>query len=394
MSHTDSERWILHADMDAFYASVEQRDFPELRGLPVVVGGRSKRGVVAAASYESRRFGIRSAMPMRDALRRCPDLICQTPRMSEYKTASDQIFSIFLSFTPIVEGLSLDEAFLDISASISLFGPPEQIGQELKRRVRSQTGLTISVGIAPNKLVAKIASDLDKPDGLVVVRKHIVKSTLDPLPVRVVPGIGRKTLERLQRVGISTVGELRVAPRASLESVFGKMADHMRGRAAGEDSRAVECVRTDKSISAEETFANDTDDRPELAKELLSLSERTAARVRSKDLLAETLQLKIRRADFRTFTRQMKLAPATNHTDAIYHGALQLLGLWLSENEGAKIRLLGVGCADFVPSSQIEMFDTTSEPQGGTLDRAVDSIRERFGGGALTRARTLDHDER
>lgn len=377
--------------MDAFYASVEQRDFPDLRGLPVVVGGRSNRGVVAAASYAARKFGIHSAMSMRDALRRCPDLICQKPRMGLYKTVSDQIFEIFRSFTPLVEGLSLDEAFLDISASLSLLGTPAQIGADLKRTVREQTDLTVSVGIAPNKLVAKIASDLDKPDGIVVVRPQDIENTLDPLPVRVIPGIGKKTLERLQRVAIHTVGDLRLAPGAALESVFGKMAEHMRGRAAGQDARAVECARADKSISAEETFATDSDDKAELARELMSLSEKTAARVRAKQLLAETVHVKIRRADFQTFTRQMKLMPASHTTDTIYHCADRLLSTWMAENPGAKIRLLGVGCSDFVPAAQIDLFDTEVEPQGGALDRVADSVRDRFGGTAMSRARTLDH---
>jgi DNA polymerase-4 len=208
-------RKILHVDMDAFYASVEQRDRPELRGKPVVVGG-DVRGVVAAASYEARKFGIRSAMPMREAERRCPDLVRIPVRMAHYQAVSDEVFAVFHQFTPLVEGLSLDEAFLDVTGSVSLFGSAESIARTIKARIRERTGLTASVGVAPNKLVAKIASDLDKPDGLVVVPAGNLQSILNPLPVRVIPGIGPRTGNRLERAGIRTIAELRAAPDSVL----------------------------------------------------------------------------------------------------------------------------------------------------------------------------------
>ena len=206
-----ADRKILHVDMDAFYASVEQRDDPSLQGLPVVVGGQT-RGVVAAASYEARQYGIRSAMPMRDALRRCPDLVRIPPRMSHYQAVSKEVFSIFREFTPLVEGLSLDEAFLDVSSSLQLFGDEVAIAREIKQRIHDGTSLTASVGVAPNKLVAKIASDLDKPDGLFVVTEENLREVLDPLPVRTIPGIGPETLNKLKRVHIETIADLRLAP--------------------------------------------------------------------------------------------------------------------------------------------------------------------------------------
>ncbi|MEO0997989.1 MAG: DNA polymerase IV, partial [Pseudomonadota bacterium] len=354
-------------------------------------GGRSARGVVAAASYEARRFGIRSAMPMRDALRRCPDLICQPSRMRVYQVVSREVFDLFRRFTPDVEGLSLDEAFLDLSASISLFGTPRSIGESLRAAVVETTGLTVSVGIAPNKLVAKIASDMDKPDGLTLIEPHEVNARLDPLPVRVLPGIGPKTLPRLQRARIRTVGDLRRASNGLLEPIFGKYAQRVQARAAGEDSRAVGERSRDRSISAEETFAEDTRDLGYLKRELLSLTERTAARVRARQWLAGTVQLKIRRDDFRTFTRQAALTPASAATDAIYGTARTLLSRWLAEHD-APVRLIGVGCTDFVEASQIDLFAEAPAQPASDLDRTVDSIRERFGGSALARARTLNRD--
>ena len=234
-----STRSILHVDMDAFYASVEQRDNPELKGKPIVVGGGTNRGVVAAASYEARKFGIRSAMPMAEALRRCEHLVRVKPRMSHYKKASELIFAIFREFTPLVEGLSLDEAFLDVTASVKLFGFPEAIAVRIKQRILDDTRLTASVGVAQNKLVAKIASDLDKPDGLTVVLPADYRKILDPLPVRVIPGIGRETLKRLDGIRVTTVRDLRQADKRDLEPIFGRFAQKTRDRASGIDNRPV-----------------------------------------------------------------------------------------------------------------------------------------------------------
>jgi DNA polymerase-4 len=387
------QRKILHVDMDAFYASIEQRDDPSLRGQPLVVGGSNNRGVVAAASYEARRYGIRSAMPMRDAYRRCPDLLRVTPRMSHYQSVSEEIFAIFRKFTPLVEGLSLDEAFLDVSSSISLFGDEIGIAKEIKNRIHSQTVLAASVGVAPNKLVAKIASDLDKPDGLCVVTRENVHATLDPLPVRVIPGIGPETLTRLKRIGVVTIADLRQAPDRDLGPIFGKFTQRTRDRASGIDERPVLASRPDKSISAEETFDTDLSDVAAMNHQLLRLSERTASRLRAKELVAGTVQVKIRQADFSTFTRQRALRPPGNGTDQLYETAKGLLADWLIDNPGARIRLLGVGGSDLAADAQPDLFAPEVAAGGTQLDQTVDEIRDRFGNMSVGRARTLDSDQ-
>ena len=383
-----SARSILHVDMDAFYASVEQRDNPELRGKPLVVGGSSNRGVVAAASYESRKFGIHSAMPMRDALRRCPELLRVRPRMAHYKSVSRQLFEIFHHFTPLVEGLSLDEAFLDVTASVALFGTPLDIARAIKSTIHTDTGLTASVGVAQNKLVAKIASDLDKPDGLTVILPDEYPSRLDPLPVSVIPGIGRKTLQRLAGTGISTVRDLRLADDRLLEPVFGRYAQKTRDRASGIDDRPVIPSRPEKSMSAEETYDTDLTRIDDMERELLRLTERAATRLRKAGLAAGTVQIKIRQSDFKTFTRQRKVQPPMSGTDAIYAIARNLLSAWLTRNPDARIRLLGVGGADLAPAAQPDLFATATAETG--VDKTVDAIRDRFGADVLGRARTLD----
>lgn len=389
------DRKILHVDMDAFYASVEQRDRPELRGKPVVVGG-DVRGVVAAASYEARKFGIRSAMPMREAERRCPDLIRIPVRMSWYKAVSEEVFAIFRDVTPLVEGLSLDEAFLDVTDSLSLFGTAENIAATIKARILSRCGLTASVGVAPNKLLAKIASDLDKPDGLVVVDESNVHSILEPLPVEVIPGIGPTTKARLNTAGIITIADLKAAPDQVLEPVFGRYTRRTRERAAGVDDRPVLSSRQEKSISAEETFQRDLTDRREMQRELMQLCERTATRLRSRALVAGTVQLKIRQADFTTFTRQQALKPPGNATDTLFGIARRLLDDWLSDSPGSRVRLLGLGGSELSPAIQGDLFVSDGGNRmnrgrpGSQVDRAVDEIRVRFGGGSLGRARGLD----
>ena len=382
-------RVILHVDMDAFYASIEQRDDPELRGKPVVVGGAS-RGVVAAASYESRVFGIRSAMPMAEARRRCPDIIRVAPRMAHYQAVSREIFGVFKEFTPLVEGLSLDEAFLDVTSSRRLFGNGHNIAVAIKNRVRERTGLTASVGVATNKLVAKIASDLDKPDGLVVVAEERVHDVLDPLPVSVIPGIGKQTRSRLHAIGVRTIAELRCAPDRELEPVFGRFTRKTRERASGIDDRPVVASRAEKSISNEQTYDTDLCDRRDLQRQLLRLTERTASRLRKAALCAGTVQVKIRQSDFKTFTRQKRLRPPGNGTDQIYAVARELLDAWLNGNPDARIRLLGVGCSSLAPAEQPDLFDNADTSPASDFDRTVDEIRDRFGSDSVTRARTLD----
>lgn len=376
--------------MDAFYASVEQRDNPDLIGKPVVVGGGSNRGVVAAASYEARKFGIRSAMPMAEAIRRCDHLVRVKPRMSHYVEASQQIFAIFGEFTPLVEGLSLDEAFLDVTASVRLFGPPPEIAARIKRRVRNETRLTASVGVAENKLVAKIASDLDKPDGLTIVMPDDYPTKLDPLPVRVIPGIGRETLKRLNAIRVTTVRDLRMADDRDLEPIFGRYTQKTRDRAAGIDHRPVVPSRDEKSISAEETYDQDLSKPADMDRELLRLAERTATRLRKSTLSAGTVQIKIRRADFTTYTRQQSVKPPTNGTDQIYDVARALLNVWLASNPGARIRLLGVGGSKLAPAEQADLFPSDIARNTAVIDVTVDEIREKFGSLSVGRAKTLD----
>ncbi len=385
-----AKRCILHVDMDAFYASIEQRDAPELRGRPVVVGGTSNRGVVAAASYEARRFGIRSAMPMAEALRRCPELCRVRPRMSHYKSASDRVFDIFREFTPLVEGLSLDEAFLDVTDSAKLFGPPADIAAGIKERIRDATSLTASVGVARNKLVAKIASDLDKPDGLTVVWPEDYESRLDPLPARVIPGIGWETLKKLEQAGIHTIRELREAPDRLLEPIFGRFTKKTRERASGIDHRSVTPSRRHKSISAEQTYDSDLDKPADMDRQLLRLTERTASRLRRQRLAAGTVQVKIRQSDFTTCTRQRRIEPPSDSTDRIYAVARELLHAWLADNPAAKIRLLGVGGSGLSSARQADLFDALPGKPASALDRTVDEVRDRFGDASLGRARTLD----
>jgi DNA polymerase IV len=382
-------RAILHVDMDAFYASVEEHDRPELKGKPLIVGGSSARGVVAAANYVVRRFGVHSAMPIRDALRRCPHAICIKPRMARYKEVSEQIFAIFGEFTPLVEGLSLDEAFLDVTASRQLLGEPEVIGSDIRRRIAKQTGLTASVGIGPNKLLAKIASDLNKPDGMYRIGWDNVHRILDPLPVEKLLGVGQKSLPAVHAAGIHTFGELRIAKDAALRQAFGRHGSVMRDRASGIDERPVEPAREEQSISAEETFAADIREAALLRVQLLQLADRAASRLRSQTLLASTVTVKIRRADFRTFTRQRAIGSPTHDTARVAATALSLLDEWLSTQPDTAVRLLGVGVSDLRAQQQQDLFPSIQPARDSRLDSAIDDIRDRFGSAMVTRASFL-----
>lgn len=384
-----AERSILHVDMDAFYASVEQRDDPSLRGRPVIVGGTGPRGVVAAASYEVRKFGVHSAMPMREALRRCPDAVCVHPRISHYAAVSQQIFVVFHEFTPLVQGLSLDEAFLDVTASTGALGAAESIAAEIKHRIRGRTGLTASVGVAPNKLVAKIASDLGKPDGLVVVRPEEVRALLDPLPIRKLFGLGAKTAPKVEALGIHTLGELSRASAARLRPIFGRYAERVLQRAAGVDDRPVIPDLDEKQVSAEETFDTDIADPARLRSEVARLADRSCARLRAKELSAACVVVKIRRGDFTTYTRQRHIEPATQETRVVAAVATELLDAWLATQPGAALRLLGVGVADLAPATQMDLFTVPQSTRNRGLDAAVDRIRDRFGSAALRRASSL-----
>jgi DNA polymerase IV len=374
--------------MDAFYASVEQRDNPETTGKPVIVGGIDGRGVVAAASYEVRKFGVHSAMPMSTALRLCPHAICIRPRMARYKEVSEQVFAIFHEVTPVVQGLSLDEAFLDVTDSVALLGDAVAIARRIKTRIREVTSLTASVGVAPNKLVAKIASDLAKPDGLTVVAPDRVQEILDPLSVRRLPGLGRKTGVKVEERGIHTFAQLRTAPDSVLWTLFGRYGQRVRERASGIDDRPVHPDREEKSISAEDTFERDLGDPRALRVQLSELADRACERLRHKHLMARCIGIKIRRADFTTFTRRRVVAPPTHDGRTIGKVANELLARWLTENPGEKLRLLGVVLSDLSVASQLGLFED-SPPHTSRLDAALDEARARFGSRALRRGNTI-----
>src|SRR5579862_697865 len=378
-------RAVLHVDMDAFYASVEQHDDPSLAGKPVVVGWEGGRGVVAAASYEVRTFGVRSAMPMRTALRLCPQAICVRPRMQRYSEVSRMVFGVFHEITPLVQGLSLDEAFLDVTASQEHLGAAPEIARRIKARIRERTGLTAAVGVASNKLVAKIASDLAKPDGLTVVTTERVREVLDPLSVRRLPGLGRKAGARVEAAGIHTLGELRSAPDAVLWPLFGRYSGWIRDRASGLDERPVLPEVEEKSLSAEDTFEDDIADVRTLRRHLARLADVAAARLRARELVAGCIGVKIRRGDFATFTRQRAVAPPTCEARAVTGVADELLSRWLAANPGAKLRLLGVVLTELTPAAQLGLFE-----KNGRLDAALDEARERFGGRALRRGNTIE----
>lgn len=387
-------RAILHVDMDAFYASVEAHDDPSLAGKPLVVGGTGGRGVVAAASYEARRFGIRSAMPMREALKRCPQVLCVRPRMARYKEVSREVFAVFGEFTDLVQGLSLDEAFLDVTASQSLHGTPEAMAREIKRRIQLRTGLTASVGVAPNKLLAKMASEMNKPDGLTVIRAEEAQALLGPMPVGRLYGIGRKTAARLEERGIHTLGQLRAAPEAVLRPLFGRDTRKMRDRAAGIDERPVEPDVEEQQISHEQTFDSDIADRSALFGHLVRLADRTAERLRAKGLQAGLVVVKVRQGDFTTFTRQKSFNPPTDETRLIVEVATRLLEAWFAEHPRVALRLLGVGVGHLTPADQLDLFAAARPAKDAGLDRALDRIRDRFGGSAVRRGSSLTPRER
>lgn len=383
-------RAILHVDMDAFYASVEARDDPSLVDKPVIVGGTGGRGVVAAASYEARRFGVHSAMPLREALKRCPHAVCIRPRMKRYKEVSQQVFAVFGEFTDQVEGLSLDEAFLDVTASRELFGTPIDMAREIKRRIRERTGVTASVGVSHNKLLAKLASEMDKPDGLTVIGADDVEAVLDPLPIRRMHGIGNKTAARVEEQGLFTLGQLRRAPESVLWPLFGRDTRRIRERAAGVDDRPVIADAAEKQISSEETFDEDIRDHGRLCAALANLAERTASRLRARELKAGLVIVKIRRRDFATFTRQRSFSPATQETRLITQLATELLRGWFDEQPRVALRLLGVGVGHLAPAQQLDLFAAAEDPGSGKLDGAVDGIREKFGEKSLRRGSSLD----
>jgi DNA polymerase IV len=379
---------ILHVDMDAFYASVEQRDRPELRGKPVIVGGPAEsRGVVSAASYEARTFGVHSAMPTATARRLCPHGFFLPVRMSLYAQVARQIRAILLGFTPLVEPLSLDEAFLDVRGCEGLFGPPPEIARQIKARVRRETGLVASVGVAGNKFLAKLASDLGKPDGLVVVEPGRVRDVLHPLPVGRLWGVGARTEKRLHALGVRTVAQIAALPERVLADHFGEAGRHMHELAHGLDDRAVVPDEQARSVSTETTFARDVGDREALRGWLLELAEHLGQRVRHLAVRARTVELKARTSDFRTFIRSVTLDQPTDLTEEIWRAAAGLFEARVPD-EWLPLRLLGVGVSGLVRDGAVQghLFDGDWRDKQRALDQAVDAIRAQFGADAIRRA--------
>ena len=354
-------RHIIHADLDAFYAAVEQLDNPDLRGKPVLVGGRPEnRGVVATASYEAREFGVHSAMPMRSAVRRCPQGIIVPPRFGRYREFSGRIMEIFHRVTDLVEALSLDEAYLDITRTVELGMPPLAVALDLKQTVYSETGLTVSVGLATSKSVAKIASDLNKPDGLVVVPPGDEAEFLAPLPVGKLWGIGPKTVERLHGDGVESIGQLAEQDLDWFARHFGQRAAGIRAKAKGEDQEPVHSERETKSVSAENTFSTDLGEPERLRSELAGLAGNVARHLETKGLQGKTVTLKARLADFTTFTRQVTLPAPTDSEQVILDNAWRLLSLELTPER--TFRLLGVGVSSF-PSSMLGVDEEAEQRQ-------------------------------
>ena len=384
-------RAILHVDMDAFYAAVECLDNPDLRGKPVIVGGLGPRGVVATASYEARRFGVHSALPMSRARRLCPQAEFIRPRSARYRQKSAEVFEVFREFTPLLEGLSLDEAFLDVTASLKLFGSAVAIAEQCKQKILEKTGLTASVGVAHNKFLAKLASDVDKPDGLYVVDPDRVHEFLDPMPVSRLWGIGKRTAPRLRHVGVLTIGQLRQSDPSVLQPVLGNRTDHYLRLANGEDEREVESRRADKSISKEVTFDVSLEGRDELLAELLRQTEDVSRRLRTKSLLARTVVVKIRDNRFRTVTRSRTLVAPSNSTRTLYGMARALFEKWRKTHQNTPVRLLGMGVSGLEqePDPAHDEGEQADSPKEQGVDKVFDSINRRFGDAHIVLGQTL-----
>jgi len=354
-------RAIIHVDMDAFYASVEQYDNPQYKNQPVIVGGTGGRGVVAAASYEVRKFGVFSAMPISRARRLCPNAVILPVRMSRYREVSFEVFKIFRKVTPEVEGLSLDEAFLDVTASLALLGSIETIGATVRAEILNRTGLHASVGMAHNKYLAKLASDAGKPRGFVHVPRDGVRLFLDPMPVKRIWGIGKQTLPKIQKLGILTIGQLRKADPAVLSQAL--------------------------ALSREVTFEQDITNPRELLAELQRQAESVTGRLRSEGLLARTIQIKVRDHRFRTATRSRSLAAPTASTEVVFKQARDLLQIWLQQHLNTPVRLLGIALTGLEePDERGIEYDTAAQK---ALDKTLDEIKRRFGDDKATRALAL-----
>lgn len=387
------QRIILHVDMDAFFAAIEQRDRPELKGKPVIVGADPKggkgRGVVSTCSYEARKFGVHSAMPISQAYRLCPNGIYLRPNGALYAQVSKEIFAIFEQFTDLVEPLSIDEAFLDVTGSVRLFGDGIAIARQIKKRILEKVRLTASIGVAPNKYLAKIASDLEKPDGLVVVEPDKIEQFLHPLDISRLWGAGKKTREVLRKMGIQTIGDLAQFPLDVLKNKLGSPGEHFYRLAHGIDDRPVVPTETVKSVSNEHTFGQDTDDPQVIRQKIIYLAEKVGYRLRKKHLKGRTLHIKIRYDNFNTVTRAMTIQTATNRTQDILEIVLKLF----RENyvAGRKVRLIGVGVSGFDEKNarQRSLFDAHDEKRE-RLDKVQDLLTDRFGRHIIQRAESLN----
>ena len=385
---TDGRLTILHVDLDAFFASVEQRDRPELRGKPVIVGGGgpTDRGVVSAASYEARAFGVRSAMPLRTAGALCPTGVFLPVDGRKYAGVSREVMIILRRFSPLVEPISIDEAFLDVAGTEGLFGDAPAVAAAIKRAIVAEVGLTASVGVAATKLVAKIGSDLRKPDGLVVVPPGQEAAFLAPLPIWRLWGVGPQTRHALEDYGVTTIGDLAGLDPDLLVRRFGRHGADLSQRARGVDASPVGDGMEAKSVSHEHTFTVDTRDPDELERTMLALSEGVAGRLRAAGLRAATISVKVRDSHFETVTRQRTLEQPTDQTETIWHTALDLAR---PEMRGKTIRLLGVAAANFAARQQLTLFEPADARQRRAVE-AADRIRQRFGPRSITRARLLD----
>ncbi|MFW2404991.1 MAG: DNA polymerase IV [Gammaproteobacteria bacterium] len=385
-SNDGKQRWIAHVDLDAFFASVEQREHPEYDGQPVVVGAQpGNRGVVAAASYEAREFGIRSAMPIAEAYRRCPEAVFLRPNMQQYKQASQRVFAVLETITPVLEAASIDEAYLDVSGLEKLLGPPEEIGREIRDRIFSETQLTASVGIGPNRLIAKLGSESCKPDGLRVVPQSDVLDFLAPMPVSNLRGLGRQTQKIIDKIGIRTVAELRALPEGDLERHLGaRAAASFRRQAMGIASDEIVPDRQRKSISKETTFDTDVTDKNTLRDTLRELAAGVARITRREELAGRVVTLKIRFEGFETHTRQRKLNGPTHDERQLFQTAWQLFER--GDLPEKPVRLIGVGISDWAEDEpdQGDLFDQPdAREQDQQLLETIDNVTERFGKGKL-----------
>lgn len=387
---------IIHVDMDAFFASVEQLDNPALKGKPVIVGGRPDgRGVVSAASYEARVFGVHSAMPLKTALRLCPQGIFLPVRFARYGEISKHIREIFHRYTPMVEPLSSDEAFLDVKGSEGLFGSAETIGRKIKEEILNETGLTASVGLGPNKFLAKLASDLRKPDGFVVITPDKIREILDPLPVGRLWGVGKKAELRLQALGYKTIGQIAAANPKALEMAFGSSAIYLWELAQGIDFRVVTPDRLAKSLSADITFSEDIEDEEVLGEKLLDLVEHLGARLRKKEIKAAVLEVKLRSSDFETRSVSKTLLEPMNETMFLWGEAKALLQKLL-KFDLLPARLISVGAVRLVRPGEIQggLFDTKIIKKQGEIDRTLDAIKAKFGSESIGRGVFLTSNDK